>query len=706
MRHIKLFPVLALLAAGSIQGSDNASDVGKIKDLGLEALLEVRAVSAVRHDQKQLDSPRDISVISGDELRRKNFRTVPEALNEVVGILVQETNYAGGSPILRGMVGNRILILVDGVRLNSGYYRLGPNQYLNTIDIGQVERIEVIRGPGSALYGSDALGGIIHIFTKTPRPEEPGRAVSGELFTRLSSADHGISSRARMTAGWNKLTATGGVGGNNFGDLQPGGSAPRVRDSGYSELDGDMRFVYAPDSRQRVTFSLARVHQSDVCRTDVMLSGANLEYCWDGTRRDIAHLDYRLEHVSRLVNWVEIQGRYQTQWEDLNTVASASPAVRSHYFDRTRTRGVTLEAGTTLSSHHVLTYGADLDFDSLTSSRQDHNSLTGVTRGLPGNVPNGSTYANLAAFLQDEIRIAGPLSLNLGGRYSTVSIRGLLSDPGTGALSIDNHLHDLTGDAFLSLAAGSHTRLYAGFSQGFRAPNINDEGFLGVSGPRLEVPNPALRPEKSNTWECGVKFAHRRFSGAASYFFTQYRGLIDRAASRFGGHSFLDLNGNGVQDQGELNVYQRANIGRAQVYGGTVEGEWRIVDNWSLYGNLAWTRGDDTANHTPLTRIPPMKGVLGQRWRRRGGSLWAEAYTIVASAQRRLSPADRSDTRIRQGGTPGFATANIRGGIAAGPLGTVTLALENLTNKNYRWHGSGIDAPGINLVLGITRSIP
>ena len=695
------------MLARSIQASDNdPSDVGKIKDLGLEALLDVRAVSAVRHDQKQFDAPRDLTVITGEELRRKNFRTVPEALNEVVGVLVQETNYAGGSPILRGMVGNRILILVDGVRLNSGYYRLGPNQYLNTIDIGQVERIEVIRGPGSALYGSDALGGVIHVITKAPRPEESGRPVSGELFTRLSSADRGISSRARMTAAWKKLSATGGVGGKNFGDLQPGGAAPRVRDSGYHELDGDMRFAYAPDSRQRVTFSLARVHQSDACRTDVMVSGANLEYCWDGTRRDIAHLGYRLEQVSRLVNWVEVQGRYQTQWEDLHTVASASPAVRSHYFDRTRTRGATLEAGTTLGSHHVLTYGADLDFDTFTSSREDRNSSTGVTRGLPGNVPNGSSYANLAVFLQDEIRIAGPLSLNLGGRYSTVIIRGMLSDPGTGTVSLDNHLHDLTGNAFLSVAAGEHTRFYAGFSQGFRAPNLNDEGFLGVSGPRFEVPNPALQPEKSNTWEAGMKFAHRRFSGSSSYFVSQYRGLIDRTPSRFGGLPYLDLNGNGLQDKGELNVYQRANIGRARVYGGTVEGEWRILDNWSWYGNLAWTRGNDTANHTPLTRIPPVKGVMGQRWRRRSGSLWAEAYTIVAGAQRRLSPSDRADLRIRQGGTPGFATANLRGGIAAGPLGTVTLALENLTNKNYRWHGSGIDAPGINLVLGITRSIP
>src|SRR5689334_15971344 len=94
------------------------SDVQKIKDLNIEDLLEVKAVSAVRHDQRQLDSPRSMSVITGEELRRRNFRTVPEALQGLAGVMVQETNYAGGSPIIRGMVGNRILILVDGMRLN------------------------------------------------------------------------------------------------------------------------------------------------------------------------------------------------------------------------------------------------------------------------------------------------------------------------------------------------------------------------------------------------------------------------------------------------------------------------------------------------------------------------------------------------------------------------------------------------------------
>lgn len=124
-----------------------------------------------------------------------------------------------------------------------------------------------------------------------------------------------------------------------------------------------------------------------------------------------------------------------------------------------------------------------------------------------------------------------------------------------------------------------------------------------------------------------------------------------------------------------------------------------------MFGNFSWTRGNDTVNRTPLTRIPPVKGIFGQRWRHRSGP-WLEAYTVFAGSQHRLSPSDRSDPRIRPGGTAGFATANLRGGLPVKGLGTVTIGLENLTNKSYRWHGSGIDAPGVNLVLGIARSIP
>ena len=145
--------ILAIaMAGGMLRGSEpDGDDVRKLAELDLKQLSEIPIVSAARHAQSREDSPRSVSVVTSEEIRRRNFRNVPEAVASVAGVFLQQTNYAGGSPIIRGMVGNRILIMINGIRLNNGTYRLGPNQYLNQIDINQVERIEVVRGAGSVL---------------------------------------------------------------------------------------------------------------------------------------------------------------------------------------------------------------------------------------------------------------------------------------------------------------------------------------------------------------------------------------------------------------------------------------------------------------------------------------------------------------------------------------------------------------------------
>ena len=168
-------------------------------ELELTELLKVRAVTGARHDQRLVDSPRQIAVVTAEDIRRRNYRSTPDALADIAGVFVQETNDGGGSPIIRGLVGNQILILVDGIRLNNSAYRLGPNQYLNTIDLNQIERIEVVRGAGSVLYGSDALGGVVNIITRAAGREDGTGAVGTRWFSRLSSANTGAIGRGEVS---------------------------------------------------------------------------------------------------------------------------------------------------------------------------------------------------------------------------------------------------------------------------------------------------------------------------------------------------------------------------------------------------------------------------------------------------------------------------------------------------------------------------
>ena len=206
-----LLPILLALAMLRPLGAAQNGSSGNLAQLNLEDLLNVRVVSGSRHEQRQIESPRSMSVVTGDEIRRRNYRTIPDALNSLAGVMVQYTNYGGGAPIIRGLIGNRILILIDGIRINNAIYRLGPNQYLNTIDINRVERIEVVRGPGSVLYGSDALGGLINIITRKAQTQGGSPEFRAGLRARLSSEDRGVSTRAQMEGGFRRWSMTGGV---------------------------------------------------------------------------------------------------------------------------------------------------------------------------------------------------------------------------------------------------------------------------------------------------------------------------------------------------------------------------------------------------------------------------------------------------------------------------------------------------------------
>jgi len=168
--------------------------------------------------------------------------------------------------------------------------------------------------------------------------------------------------------------------------------------------------------------------------------------------------------------------------------------------------------------------------------------------------------------------------------------------------------------------------------------------------------------------------------------------------------SYLDNNGNGIQDVGEESIYNRVNSGKAQIEGVEAEAAFRILHNWRTFGNISWFRGDDMRENVPLRRIPPVMGILGVTWTP-SWKLSIDYYNRFATKQDRLSPDDIDDPRIPEGGTPGYITYNLRGRIDMSGLGRLTVAAENLLNEAYRLHSSGIDSPGINLVIGYEYSI-
>jgi hemoglobin/transferrin/lactoferrin receptor protein len=689
--------LLTTIATGELQAQKPAS-AASLADMSLDELVDVKVVSAARHEQDRFDSPRAISVVTAEMLRRGNYRTVPEALNELPGVFVQETNYAGGSPIVRGLIGNQVLLLVDGVRLNDATYRLGPNQYLNTVDINSVERIEVIHGPGSVLYGSDALGGVINIITKSRVPGA-GRAFEARLAGRGATADGSGVGRVEMSGGIGSLDVTGGFSLKSFSDLTGGHATGLQPFTGYDERDGDVRLAFAVSPRQRFTASVQSVHQDDVPRTDMLRAGTDLEYEWNPEIRTLGQVSYVLDRPGSFLDSLSLSASYQVQSERFNRITSAKPSVERQQDDDVRSTGVVAQFSSTAPWRQLFTYGAEYYHDAVASTRTDVTIQTGARKSEKGTFADGATYQSAALFVQDEVEVSTALSLVLGLRYNQFRLDADSRDASAGSVTVHSRPKALTGSAYAQYRLTPHVSVVGGAAQGFRAPNVDDSTIFGSSSAGFEVPAPGLAPERSLNVEGGIRVQHPAVIGDVRYFESWFDGLIQRQLATFRDLPFMDLNGNGVRDPKEESVYQRQNLGSALIRGVEAQAQGPIARGWEWRANLGWCYGEDSVAGDPLRRIPPLKGVVAVRWSSRRGA-WVEGYSILAGRQDRLAPGDLTDPRISRTGTPAFATVNLRGGLEVTRRVRVTLGAENLLDASYRLHGSGIDAPGRTLVVG------
>jgi outer membrane receptor protein involved in Fe transport len=701
MRHntVGIVAIVLLLSPSSLAHAQAGPDQSSA-ELELTELLKVRAVTGARHDQRLVDSPRQIVVLTAQDIRRRNYRSTPDALADMMGVFVQETNDGSGAPIIRGLVGNQILVMVDGIRLNNSTYRLGPNQYLNTIDLNQIERIEVVRGAGSVLYGSDALGGVVNIITRAAGREEGAAAIGTRWFSRLSSANTGAIGRGEVSLARGPVGFVGGVTLKNFGPLHGGRDTGLQTTTGYDEWDADAKAAFQLAAHQEVIVAAQRVTQRNVQRSDVITSGTDLEWMWNPETRSLLYTRYSASDLRGPVEQVSVTVSYQQQAERYQRIASSAPSLEVRHFDRTRSLGANVQFTSPVGQRHLLIYGVDAYGDRIASRREDVSLTTGASALARGNFADGARYRSVAVFLQDEIDVSPRLHVNVGARYSSFHPDALVSDPSTGPLVIDSHQRAVTGSARALFRLTSAVEIVGGVGQGFRAPNIDDLTILGRTGNRFEVPNPALEPEHSVNLEVGMRGRRPGVTGSGTYFRTDIDGLIQREFGTFEGLTFRDLDGDGVRSSSEPLIFQRQNAGRARIQGVELEAQVRLAAQWTLSGTVVQMVGTEQITGAPLRRIPPTHGRTVLGWSS-GHRLWADAYSIFATRQARLAPGDLTDVRIPAGGTPGFLTFNARGGVTINHTLQATLGLENLTNRTYRTHGSGIDAAGTNVVFGI-----
>lgn len=634
-------------------------------------------VTPTREERSAADLPRTISVVDAATLAERSPRSTPEALADAAGVLLQKTNHGSGSPYLRGLVGNQVLVLVDGVRLNNSTYRYGPNQYLATIDPGTLERIEVVRGSGSVLYGSDAIGGVINLVTRQPHLSDGPLRLSGGVSGKLMSSGMERSGRIEAEAASSRIAVRGGLSLRDFGDLVAGGKLGVESPSGYGEVAGDVSALLRVGRASLLSLAYQQLRQSDVPRFDQVAQRGFSRYAFAPQVRQMFSADWRLFPTAGPVARLEANLSRQRTRERRERQARGS-AMLIEEQDTVGVWGASLDVQLRPVAGWTLLAGADGTWDSIGSWRRDHDQASGRSVAKRGLYPDGASASSAAAFLTASWS-RRRLHLDLGGRFSRYAVSA--RDAGFGDI-------DLAPSATVGSAAGRyeltrHVDVIASVAQAFRAPNVDDVSTLGAFDYGVEVPSPDLVPERAVTLEGGVRVRARRVAVSAVAFRTSLRDLIDRVPATYLGQP---------EFEGQR-VYRKTNVARADVHGVEIEAEWHLVPSLRASGHLSYTHGHQPVTDQPMRRIPPLNGLLSLRWDGRSQT-WLEGRVRMAAAQRRLAPGDLSDHRIPPGGTPGWRVLGVQGGRRLASRLHLSVGIENLLNEAYRVHGSGIDGYG------------
>jgi outer membrane receptor protein involved in Fe transport len=741
----------------------------------------------------ELVDTRPETILSGD---RPQQPTVAHSLQAKPNVMLQQTGAGQVSPFLRGLTGYQVLSLMDGVRYNNSTFRSGPNQYLAYLEPTQASQVEAMLGPSGTQYGSDGLGGTIQIQTEQPRFDDPawhGRAAifgqTADLSSGANAAFDWGNRKLWLLAGGaaqrhNDLRAGRGVDSHNaltrFYGLSPQRAADilgnRQPDTAYSQAGAHGKLAIRPDARQSLTAWYQRGEVHGLRNTKDLWGGlGRLQSDLTPQILDLFYVRYERLNILGLDS---LSGRFSVNQQQDGAARQGLRATDSitREFNRVQSRGYTGQGVTHFGSHSLLSAGGEL-YDEIVRSQRTTNNI--AVRPL---YPDRSSYTIGGVFAQGASEWSR-LRAGYGVRYTRVSFHNPASATYRTPESSQT-FDDWTYNASLLVRLTQSFAIHASGSRGFRAPNLNDLGAIGLQDLGYEVPareaipagallsdsageaalskNTALRPlrfESLRNLEAGIRARTDRHRIRLQFFDALLEDPIVRRTLLFPAGSVPSaIAGLPVQPiaqtpaqraQGVVAVASAidpralksfVNDGRSRYWGTEAVWEYRIHSQWHWSSSYSFLLGRDLDPNRNIRRLPPQQGMARIRYFRT--RLWVEAQVFASGAQERLSGGDRDDERIgasrrRQDiadffnsargssvptgetlaqiqnrvlpgvadgvrvnlydNTPGWFTIDLRAGV---PLGE-TLSLEtgwtNVADRNYRIHGSGIDAPGVSV---------
>jgi len=677
--------------------------------------LEQMVVTATATDKQIMQVPYLMDVVTSEDIQNDNMsQTVPDALQYIPGVMVQKTATGHGSPYIRGFTSRNNLFMIDNIKLNNSCFRSGPNEYWNTVDPFSLSAIEVMKGTAGALYGSDAIGGVVNALTINPRYNSSSDGVYGygKAYIRAASADSSFIGRAEgglSEANWGMIV---GVTTKDFNDVRAGGYTGSQPKTGYGETDYDIKFAMNLTENQQITALHQHVEQDDVWRTHKTIYGIS----WEGT--DVGSEDYRYQDHDRTLSYlrynaselwqqdVEFTATVSYQQAEQNTWKMKNDKSENSWFG-CDTTGVQLKLNSD-TQFGLLTLGSDYYHDDINSSKTKYtgDQFDGgifLSESIQGDVADNTTYDTFDVYLQDDIAVVKDfIDLIVGVRYSYVYADIGKTDLGGQGVegSFSDDWDKVTGNlrSILYLDDSKKSNIYAGISQGFRAPNIMDlSGLISARTDEFNVPQPEdIKPEDFLSYELGMHVVYGKLFGQGAVYYTDIDGVI---VSTFSGE---------YTDDNEK-IMEISNDSDGYVWGFELALGCNILDNLLFYGNVAWVDGkQDIYNSSTglmesdvISRLMPLTVHAGLRWDI-SEKIWVSTLITHMDDADRLSASDMKDSqRIPEGGTPGWIRWDVKAGVTISEHVEFSAGCENIADVDYRIHGSGSNEAGINFVVAL-----
>lgn len=729
--------ILSGMLLASLHATANDKSPIDSTAIGLEEVV----VSAVKWRQTQGEQPKRIAIINPHEISLHNPQTTADLLGLSGEVFIQKSQLGGGSPMIRGFSTNRLLYAIDGIRMNTAIFRSGNIQNVISLDPFALQGAEVLFGPGSVIYGSDAMGGVMSFRTKQAQLSTTGKTwVTGSATARYSSANNERTGHFDVSIGGRKWAFLTSISSFNFDDLRQGKHGPDEYLKPYlvQRQDGKDVVIANPDPLMQSPSGYSQINLMQKIRF-MPTEDWDLQYAFHYSETsDYARYDRHTRIRKGLPQYGE--WNYGPQIWMLNQLTATHHARHSFYdlmalrvgvqrFEESRIERRLNKAERTETKEKVDAYSFNADFvkslghpislyyglEYVNNRVRSNGWLTDIDKNTVSATASRypqARWESYAGYLQALYRCTDRLNIEAGLRYNHYRLKADFSNHGI-VLGFEpnqtNSKGSLSGSLGITYRPTSQWLLAASVSRGFRTPNVDDMGKLYDSvAESVTVPNPNLRPEYANNAEIGIT---RLFGKTLQLNLAAYYTYLDNALVR---RDFKVNGQDSILYKGENHkVLAIQNAASAYIYGIQLGVKANLPLGFGINAHANWQKGKeelDNGERSPLRHAAPFFGRASLSYTH--DKLYMELYTEFQGRRlhKDMPEDEKSKTEIyaldADGNVwaPGWCTLNLKAQYKATRQLNLNFGLENITDKRYRTYSSGISASGRNFIASATYS--